>query len=78
MAKRYYNMEAKAEQKDAAMIKSDFSKLANLPTEVIMKEYPPCPAYMNDMNYPDDVRGIDKALAANNRQRNAGAKPHKY
>lgn len=78
MAKRYYNMEAKAEQKDAAMIKSDFSKLANLPTDVIMREYPPCPAYMNDMSYPDDISGIDKALSANNAQRARGAKPHKY
>lgn len=65
------------EQKDAAMIGNEHSKFANLPTEVMMKPYPPCPAYM-DYEMEDNIRGIDKQLGEDNSARRRGTDPHKY
>ncbi len=77
MAKRFYNSEARQEQKDAGMVKNDPSKFANLPTEVIMRDFPENPAYM-DYVMEDNIRGIDKQLSKDNAARRAGFQPHKY
>lgn len=74
--KRYYS-EGHMEEKDAGMIKNDFSKLANLPTEVMMKPFPPCPAYM-DYDIDDNIRGIDRQEGADDAARRRGFDPHKY
>lgn len=66
-----------AEYKSAGMIGNDYNKFANLPTEVMMKEYPACPAYM-DWEMEDNIRGIDRQLANDNARRRAGFDPHKY
>lgn len=72
-----HDSEMRQEQKDAGMISSDHSKLANLPTEVMMKEYPPCPAYM-DWEMQDNIRGIDRQIGNDNAKRRSGMQPHKY
>lgn len=87
MAKRHYrrpdhsNMkpetEYRQEEKDSAMIRNDNSKIANLPTEVMMKAYPPCPAYM-DWEMEDNIKGIDKQQSSDNAKRRGGFSPHKY
>jgi hypothetical protein len=86
MAKRYHNpdkgymkpeAEYRQEEKDAALIKNDHSKFANLPTEVMMKAYPPCPAYM-DWEMEDNIKGIDKQIGNDNSKRRGGMDPHKY
>lgn len=86
MAKRHHNpdrghirpdSEYRQEEKDAGMIKSDHSKMANLPTEVMFKEYPPCPAYM-DWEMEDNIKGIDRQQSEDNSARHRGFDPHKY
>lgn len=69
--------EYRQERKDAGMIQNDNSKIANLPTEVMMKAYPECPAYM-DWEMEDNIRGIDKQLSGDNAARRRGFSPHKY
>jgi len=65
------------ERRDAGMISNDYSKIANLPTEVMMKAYPPCPAYM-DWEMQDNIIGIDRQLSNDNAKRRSGFDPHKY
>lgn len=79
MPKRFYgnDVEMRQQQKDAGMIKNDNTKLANLPTEVMMKAYPECPAYM-EMVMEDNIHGIDKQLNSDNAKRRSGMSPHKY
>jgi hypothetical protein len=69
--------EAMNEHRDAGMIHNEISKFANLPTEVMMKAYPPCPAYM-DWEMEDNIRGIDKQQSNDNSARRRGFQPHKY
>lgn len=77
MAKRHHASERALEKKDAGMIGNDHSKFANLPTEVMFKAYPECPAYM-DMEMQDNIRGIDKQLSSDNSKRRSGFDAHKY
>ncbi len=65
------------EKHDAGMIGNDHSKFANLPTEVMMKGYPECPAYM-DWDMQDNIKGVDKQLSNDNARRKSGFQPHKY
>lgn len=74
---RHYKSERVMEKKDAGMIGNDSSKFANLPTEVMFKAYPECPAYM-DSEMQDNIRGIDKQLSKDNSARRSGFDPHKY
>lgn len=87
MAKRHHSggrhhmkaglTEFRMEEKDAGMIHNEHSKFANLPTEVMMKPYPECPAYM-DWNMEDNIRGIDKQEGMDNSKRRSGFDAHKY
>lgn len=83
MAKRHHSKmmhhdsEMADEKRDAAMIGNEHSKFANLPTEVMMKPYPPCPAYM-DWEMEDNIKGIDKQEGMDNAARRRGFSPHKY
>ncbi len=43
------------------MINSDYSAVANLPQQVMMKEYPQVP-YMYQGGYADTVQGVDYAI----------------
>lgn len=74
---KHYHSERDQEKKEAGMIGNEHSKFANLPTEVMMKAYPPCPAYM-DFDMEDNIRGIDKQQSSDNSRRKAGFDPHKY
>lgn len=86
MMKRHHNpdrgymkpdSEYRQEEKDAGMIENDHSAFANLPMEMMMKPYPPCPAYM-DWEMEDNIKGIDKQQSADNSARRRGFSPHKY
>jgi hypothetical protein len=65
------------EHRDAGMISNDYSKIANLPTEIMMKAYPPCPAYM-DWEMEDNIIGVDRQIARDDAARRRGFYPHKY
>ena len=75
--KMHHHSEASMERKDSGMIHNERSKFANLPTEVMMKPYPECPAYM-DFEMEDNIRGIDKQIGSDNAKRRGGMSPHKY
>jgi len=78
--RNYYDgrpMEMQSEKIDGGMIGNDYTKIANLPTEVMMKAYPPCPAGM-DYDMQDNIKGVDRQLAADNAARVRGFDPHKY
>ena len=86
MAKRHHNpdksrmkpeSEYRQEEKEAGMIENDHKAFANLPREVMFKEYPPCPAYM-DREMEDNIKGIDKQQSSDNSKRKSGFGPHKY
>lgn len=55
----YADMESRRNQemKDGSMISEDRSAIANLPQQVIMKEYPKNDYFNYDLN--DDIKGID-------------------
>lgn len=75
--KMKHDSEMTQEKRDAGMIGNDHSAFANLPTEVMMKAYPPSPAYM-DWEMEDNIKGIDKQQSADNAARKRGFSPHKY
>lgn len=70
MAKKRYYSDAYAgyddrrrqELEDSMMIKEDRSKIANLPQEVMIKEYPQSPYYAQP-KLNDTVRGVDRQLS---------------
>jgi hypothetical protein len=75
--KMKHDSEHRMEEKDGHMIGNESSKFANLPTEVMMKAYPPCPAYM-DWEMQDNIKGIDRQEGNDNAARRRGFSPHKY
>jgi len=80
MAKKkghFYPSEHGMEEKACGMIENDFSKMSNLPTEVMMKPYPVSPVYM-DFEMEDNIDGIDMQLSKDNSKRKSGMSPHKY
>lgn len=48
------------EMRDAGMISEDHNAVANLPQEVMMKEYPKTDYFSYNLN--DDIRGIDTQI----------------
>lgn len=84
MAKRYYEgyyegeeNRRKQEMMDSGMIHEDHSQVANLPQEVMMKQYPRTGPYMPEM-IDDTIRGIDRQMDEDDSKRAANFKPHKY
>ena len=64
MAKRHYGMQGadprrRQEMMDAGMISEDHSKIANMPQEVRMMEYPRDSNYLPE-DLDDTIRGIDR------------------
>ena len=57
MAKRYHK------SKKGGMISNDSSKFANIPTEVVMKEYPKT-SYHGDPGLNDTISGIDSQMGS--------------
>ena len=52
MAKKYYD--------SGYMVKNDSSKVANMPTETMIKLYPENPSYFPDTYIDDSINGIDR------------------
>ena len=67
----------KQEMEDGGMIHEDHSAIANLPQEVRITPYPKYGANMPD-GLDDTIRGIDNQMGADDSQRDARMKPHKY
>jgi len=85
MAKKRYYDESYAgrderrrqEYEDSMMIKEDRGAIANLPKEVMMKEYPRVGYGMGE--YLDDTaRGIDRQISDDNREKKKEMHPEKY
>lgn len=64
------------EARDAAMIHEDHNAVSNLPQGVVMKPWPMEGGYMPE-NIDDTIRGIDKQMGDDNRQKHRGMDPHK-
>lgn len=85
--KRYYNSEMYAgkddrrrmEYEDSMMIREDRTAIANLPQQVIMKQYPTSP-YSDQPDLNDTVRGVDEQMwkDSHGRDLKKGAYPEKY
>ena len=87
MAKKYYNNDDlysnqssrnKMESSDAGMISEDRSAFANLPQQVIMKEYPKCSYDSYELN--DNIKGIDTQIRGDvmGGKRKKGSFPSQY
>jgi len=71
MAKRYHESmrgdyegregRRRQEMMDGMMIKEDHSKIANLPQEVMIKDWPKTRAYLGE-GLDDTIRGIDRQM----------------
>jgi len=70
------HMRRRHEMMDEGMIHEDKSEIANLPQNVMIKEYPRAyPSMPEDID--DTIRGVDEQLMADNRQRERGFGPPK-
>lgn len=77
----YAGMDARRRQEmqDAGMISEDRSAVANLPQNVVMKEYPPVD--YDSYNLNDDIRGVDVQMRDDLRgakKKSGQAYPEKY
>ena len=66
----------KQEMEDAGMIREDHNEIANLPQEVMIKAYPKTGPYMPEM-IDDTIRGIDRQMDEDDRQRRKTFNPKK-
>lgn len=71
MAKRYHE-----ERKESHMLSEDHGAPANMPQNVIMKEWPKDGNPMN-MESDDTISGIDHQMSEDSRQLHKGIKPRK-
>jgi hypothetical protein len=65
------------ETQDSYMIREDHSKIANLPQEVMIKDWPRGYSYMGEP-LDDSISGIDRQLSKDDGMRNKLMNPHKY
>lgn len=68
MAKRYY--------KESSMISKDMSAMANMPQNVVMREYPKVDYSMYGLN--DTISGIDAQMKGDNKGKKKGSTTNKY
>ena len=59
-----------------SMIKNDNSKIANMPQDVVMKQYP-YPGMLEE-SYEDTIDGIDQQMAENGSGLKKQYAPHKW
>lgn len=78
--KRYYGGDydgmderRSTERRDGEMINENQSAIANLPQEVIMREYPKNPYMSFDID--DSIRGVDKLMKENKKHYKRGSSP---
>lgn len=69
-------MRDRMEYDDSMMIREDKNAIANLPQNVMFKEYPKTP-YHNDM-VPDTIKGIDNQIREDMKHQKSGKYPEKY
>lgn len=84
MAKRHHSghyegmdSRRKQEMSDAGMIREDHSAIANMPQEVMIKQYPKDSNYMPE-EIDDRISGIDRQMNADNPKKHGIYKAHKY
>lgn len=65
------------EHQDGSMLNEDHMAIANMPQNVIMREYPREGGYIPDV-LDDTIRGVDGQMARDNSQKMKHFKPHKY
>jgi len=82
--KRYYqeyyagmDQRRRRELEDAGMIKEDHSAVANLPQNVIYREYSRA-GYSMDGTLDDTIRGVDNQIDADGRESKRHMNPKKY
>lgn len=84
MAKRYHREELFAGKAMAdrmsyeagMMIQEDHSAMANLPQDVVMRNYPKNPYAMSQV--PDTIAGVDNQIREDSKHQKAGKYPEKY
>lgn len=84
MAKRFHNQgeyagydaRRKEESRDFGMISEDHGSIANMPQNVIMREYPRPGDYLPE-GLDDTLRGVNEQIGADNAKRRAHNKPKK-
>ena len=85
-AKRHYsgsyegvNDRRRQEMEDGGMISEDRSAIANMPQDVMIKEYPKSDDYMNDTDsrMDDTIRGVDRQMGEDKSKRNKHLDPKK-
>ncbi len=64
------------EMQDGGMLREDRSKIANMPQEVMFKQYPDAGPYMPD-GLDDTIRGIDAQMKGDDAKRKAHFAPKK-
>lgn len=70
MAKRFYKSIKEQgmdyvhsmERQDGAMIHEDYSKMSNLPQDVVIREYPKREYFLSDELNGDTLRGVDEQI----------------
>jgi hypothetical protein len=67
----------KQEREDGDMLHEDKTKMANMPSEIIMKYYPKNNGYLPE-DLDDSIRGIDEQIRKDDSKRQEHFKPHKY
>lgn len=79
MAKRFYDSDPRRaqERKDFGMISEDHSAMANLPQNVVMREYSGN-SHNFDADINDTIRGVDGQISSDIGKANANKKPHKF
>jgi hypothetical protein len=75
MAKKYHSDKAR-ETSDGGMIPSGQGKFANMPTEVVQKDWGLTQVGMPE-NLDDTIKGIDKQVGLDNAKKHAHMNPKK-
>lgn len=82
MAKRFHGSYAgkedrrRQEERDGSMMPSGSGSFANMPTELVMREYPKAYDGMPE-NLDDSIRGIDSQIKSDNSKKMAHIQPEK-
>lgn len=83
MAKRYFSGSyegredsERTQKHDGAMISEDRTAIANMPQQVIMKDWSDKKIYMPE-GLDDTIRGIDEQIREDNNKRSQHLKPRK-
>ena len=83
MAKRFHDgaysgLDARREQEheDFELMPRDGGEFANMPSEVIHKEFPNPHGYMPEP-IDDTLRGVDRQIEEDNREKHSGMRPKK-